>query len=74
LEAHFWEHANSVHGIAAFGPQRINRKQKTPEGGHEDDHDALDQVADANAGSFKNAKQETASGKQETGSGNTLQF
>jgi hypothetical protein len=35
-EAGFWEHANSVHGVAPFGPRRIDRKRKTPEGGHED--------------------------------------
>ncbi|KAF1911619.1 hypothetical protein BDU57DRAFT_95919 [Ampelomyces quisqualis] len=52
-EAHFWEHANTVHSIAAFGPRRINRKRETPEGGHEDSQDALDWVADANARSLQ---------------------
>jgi hypothetical protein len=38
-EAHFWEHANSAHGIPPFGPQRINRKRKSPEKGQENAHE-----------------------------------
>lgn len=38
-EGHFWEHANSAHGIPPFGPQRINRKRKSPEKGQENAHE-----------------------------------
>lgn len=62
-EAHFWQHANSEHGIAPFGPRRNDRKRKTPEDGHEDElkdgQGALDRIGDASAGMRSGTPRET---------------